>query len=102
MQLSPVQIAEHDEELPPVTSPKGDVAHYKVNHHSKKVWIKTGENDGNEQLWRLTGGSYDSVMALCGRNAQGQPVPSQEAKPIESVPVGVPGFETPDLPAESE
>lgn len=74
MQLSAVQLAEHDEELPAIVSAKGDTATYKVNHHTKQVWMKTGENDGNEKLWRLTGGSYDSIMALAGRGPTGQPV----------------------------
>lgn len=103
MQLNPVQIAEHDEELAPVTSTKGDIAHYKVNHHSKKVWIKTGDNDGNEKLWRETGGSYDNLMKMIGRNDKGEVVGDVPApEPVESVPVGIPGFDIPhSSPEES-
>ena len=92
MQKSPAQLAEFDEVLPPVTSSKGDIAHYKVNHHSKKVWIKTGDNDGNEKLWRETGGSYDNLMKMIGRNEHGQLVGDVPApEPVEIVdPFGRP------------
>ena len=62
MQLSSAQLAEFDEVLPPVTSSKGDIAHYKVNHHTKEVFIKTGDNDGNEKEWR---DPAEATMLLC-------------------------------------
>lgn len=86
MQLNNAQLSEFDEELPPVVSNKGDIAHYKVNHKSKQVWIKTGENDGNAHEWRHTNGGYDALMKRIGRNTAGEQlgdVPVQ--KPIEAV-----------------
>lgn len=87
MKLSPVQLEEFDEVLPPVTSSKGDICTYKVNHKTKHVFIKTGENDGNDQEWRHTGGSYDSIMKMIGRNEKGEVIGDVPAKPVESVPV---------------
>lgn len=98
MQLSAAQLAEFDEVLPAVVSEKGDSAVYKVNHKTKHVWLRTGENDGNEKEWRHTGGSYESIMKLAGRNSSGEVLGDVPvvADPIEIVdPLG-----RVDLPAD--
>lgn len=86
MKIDPAVAREHDE-IVTVTSSKGDVATYKINALTKSVHIKTLPGDGNEQEFRHCNASYDAIAAMVGKNSQGEPVPSEAAKPIESVPV---------------
>jgi hypothetical protein len=77
------------EEIVEVTSNKGDVAKMKVDHLHKKVFIEGGPEEDN--AWKDTNASYDSVMASAGRNSQGEALQVESgveaAKPIEAVPV---------------
>ena len=88
MQLSAEALKEFDEELPVTMSDKGFPAHYKVNHKTKQVFVKTAEGDGNDHEWRHTNGGYEALMERIGRGV-GQAVASgvQSSKPIEAVPV---------------
>lgn len=98
MELSAAQLAEFDEVLPPVTSARGDIAVYRVNHHTKQVFIQTSPGDGNMNEWRHTNGGYDSLMKLVGRSPDDASQVLTAPAPIVAVPV----FPTPGMEPDSD